>query len=160
MALSRQPLVQYRISSFQEVLLKASALTLDGVGFLLMLTVIGEAATEIIGLTGDALFLLWFWMLGVKFLGGRANSKIMTFLVNAVIEVVPFVNGIYPGFSIAVWRMVRITKDEDEEKAKNVASTKLAKDAQQARLRAQAEAVQAKQQAQIANDAAVVADPA
>ncbi len=115
---SRQPDVEYRISSFQEILLKSSAVTLDGIGFLLMLTVIGGVATEIIGLSGDVLFLVWFWMLGIKFFEGRAGSKVMTFIANAVVEAIPFVNGIYPGFSIAVWRLVRITKDEDEKKAK------------------------------------------
>ena len=117
MAGSRQADVSYRISSFQEILLKSTALTLDGIGFLLMLTVVGEVATEVIGLTGDALFIVWFWILGTKFFEGRASSKIMTLMANAVLETIPFINGIYPGFSIAVWRLVRITKTEDEEKA-------------------------------------------
>lgn len=150
----------YRISSFQEILLKSTALVLDGIGFLLTLTVIGEIATEIIGLTGDVLFLTWFWMLGTKFFEGRASSKVMTFIVNAVAEAVPFVNGVYPGFSIGVWRLVKITKEEDEEKARKNKAAQGAIDARRVQELRRAEAIQAARAARAANDDQELAEAA
>ncbi len=125
--------VAYRVSGIQELLLKLTAVVLDGVGFLLMLTVIGEVGTEVIGLTGDALFFIWFWMLGAKFLTGQAGRKIVTLAGNALVEAVPFANGVYPGFSIAVWRLVKIMKEEDEEEARNAA--RKARQEDEARIR-------------------------
>jgi hypothetical protein len=115
------PGTQYRISGTQAFFLKISAIVLDGIGFLLMITVVGEVGTEVIGLTGDLLYGIWFWILGVKFFGGNARSKLLTIVANGVMEVVPFVNGVYPGFTVAVWRIVSIVKKEDEEKAERTA---------------------------------------
>lgn len=110
--------VRYRVSTVQNALIKSTAVLFDVIGFILMLTVIGEMGTMVIGVMGDVLFLLWFWMLGANYMGGKSSSKLVTVLVNFVAENIPFINGFYPGFSVAAWRLISIMKKEDEEEAK------------------------------------------
>jgi hypothetical protein len=144
--------VQYRVGFAQEILLKSSAATLDLVGFLLMLTVVGEAGTEVIGLTGDALYFIWFWFLGVNYMGGNSQSKIATALVNSIAESIPFVNGLYPGFSVQVWQLVKIMKKEDEENARKTARKVESTTVREIDRLRRAQEIRAQQQLQAAND--------
>lgn len=150
--------VKYRVSFTQELLIKSAAATLDVIGFLLMLTVVGEIATVIIGITGGALFFIWFWFLGVNYFGQNATSKVGMTIINFILESAPFINAVYPGFSVQAWRLISIMKKEDEEKAKKRNQRAAAGEAEQYFARKQrVEAAQA-QQIQAANDNAAEED--
>lgn len=159
------PSVRYRISAIQEIFILATAIILDGAGFILMLTVLGETGTEVIGIAGEILFLVWFWFLGADYLSGNAQSKLLTLLGNGVVEAVPFVNGVYPGFTVQAWRLISIMKKEDEEKAKRAArkrdvmQTRLLRQ-QQRVLQIRARQIQAAQATQAANDEEALAEAA
>ncbi len=142
--------VRYRVSMVQSILIKSTATTLDVLGFILMLTVIGEVGTEVIGLTGGILFFVWFWFLGVNYTGGKASSKMVTIIANSVAESIPFLNGIYPGFTIETWRLISIMKKEDEEEARKKA-VKMEKINTQ-RTREYSRALQIRSQRMAAND--------
>jgi hypothetical protein len=133
--------------------LKSTAAALDIIGFILMLTVVGEIGTMIIGITGDILFLVWFWFLGVNYFGGNSQSKLLTFITNSVAESIPFVNGIYPGFSVQAWRLIAIMKKEDEEKARKNAAKDEKMDAAMRRRQMQALAIRSRRIAANANAA-------
>ncbi|MDB5195145.1 MAG: hypothetical protein JWO84_329 [Parcubacteria group bacterium] len=148
--------VPYRVNNVQEFLLKGSACVLYVIQLILMLTLVGEVGTEVIGLVGDILYIVWFWLLGVNYFGGNSHSKLMTLVTNSVLETVPFVNGIYPGFCVEVWRLVAIMKKEDEEKHA-LRQKKIDKaEAAQAQQRARAVAIRAQRIA--ANDAEAAAE--
>jgi hypothetical protein len=151
MAASSSP-VRYRVNGTQEFLLKATAAVLDIVGFLFMLLIVGEVGTEVIGMVGNILLFVWFFMLGVSFTSGNAQSKLVTMGVNALLEIVPFVNGLYPGFSVAVWRIVAIVKKEDEEKARAQAAAQESADQKRMQEVQRAQAIRAQRLAQAAND--------
>jgi len=113
--------------------MKGLALVLDALGLALMLTVVGEVATEAIGFVGDAAFLLWFWMKGANFMGRNSGKKLQTLLINSVAESIPFLNGVYPGFSIETWRLTALMREEDEHDA----NRKIASDPRAEAIRAQ-----------------------
>jgi hypothetical protein len=147
--MARNAAATYRIDAGQEFLLKAAALVLDAIEFLLTLTVIGAVASEVIGITGTILFFIWFHFLGVKYFDGRGGNKLMTMMVNSVIEAIPFVNGFYPGFSIAAWRIVAITKKEDEERAEKKGRLAAMEEAEALRQQQRtAQAIQAQRRAE------------
>jgi hypothetical protein len=150
--------VHYRISGAQNILLKSTAVLLDGLGLFLTPTVIGAAPVEFIGVMGGIGFLVWFWMLGANYLGGKTQSKILTVLGNTVMEAIPFVNGFYPGFSVEAWRLISIMRQEDEEKARTKALKDEKIDARRAQQQARALEIRSAQQA--ANDHAEEAQAA
>ncbi len=142
--------VRYRVSTVQNILLKSTAAVLDGVGFILMLFIVGEVGTEVIGLTGDILFFIWFWFLGVNYMGRNSSSKMITMIANSVAESIPFVNGLYPGFSVETWRLISLMKKEDEEDALKNAQKNAKID--EARLRQQNRSLEIRAQRMAANE--------
>ena len=109
--------VEYRIGTFSGFLIVATAVFLDGIGFLLMLTGLGEIVTELIGICGSILFFVWFLFLGVSFMSGKATQKLGVIGVGTLIEVIPFINGISPTFTIETVSLIAISRKEDKEKA-------------------------------------------
>lgn len=109
--------VHYRIGSIAAFFIIATAVFFDAIGFLLMLTGIGEIVTEIMGITGAIMFFIWFMFLGVNYLSGRSSQKLGVMGVSSLVEAIPFLNGISPTFTIGVLVLIRITRKEDREKA-------------------------------------------
>lgn len=81
---------------------------MDTIGFLCMCTGVGEVITEGIGFIGGVALPAWFRKKGLK---GHGNIL----ATNVVIELFPFLNGFYPGFTIAIWRLIAIMNEEDEK---------------------------------------------
>lgn len=113
----RKPDVAYRISAHEEENARFIALCLDGGGLVLTCTGIGAVVTEGLGIAGNAGYLFWFYKKGARFTGSGSASKAQVLFFNSVVEVIPFLNGFYPGFTIEVNRLIEIMCKEDEEKA-------------------------------------------
>lgn len=117
-ASSSAPEVNYRIGTLMAVFIVAVAAIFDAVGFLLMLTGIGAIATEIIGIVGSIFFFFLFLFLRVSFFSGKASAKLGIIGAGSVVEIIPFVNGISPTFTIETTALIHLTRKEDREKAK------------------------------------------
>lgn len=115
--LSAQPEVHYRIGFVSGFFIIAAAVFFDAIGFLLMLTGIGEIMTEIIGFCASILFFIWFLFLRVSYFSGRATAKLGIMGAGSLIEMIPFVNGIAPMFTVETATLIHITRKEDREKA-------------------------------------------
>jgi hypothetical protein len=109
--------VHYRIGMVSAFFIVSTAVVLDAVGFLLMLTGLGEIVTEFIGICGSVIFFLWFLFLGTGFMSGKASSKLGVMGAGALIEAIPFLNGVSPTFVIETVSLILITRKEDREKA-------------------------------------------
>lgn len=109
--------VQYRIGMLSAFFIVATAVFFDGIGFLLMLTGLGEIVTELIGICGSILFFVWFLFLGVNFMSGKSTAKLGVMGAGTLIELIPFINGISPTFTIETVGLIAITRKEDREKA-------------------------------------------
>lgn len=139
------------------MLMKGLAVVLDGLGLVLMLTLVGEIGTEAIGLVGDSVFFIWFWMKGAQFTGKNSGKKMSTLLVNSIIESIPFINGVYPGFSVEAWRLTALMREEDEQDA----SRKIVPDQRAEAIRLQVEQRQMQTRAvSAANDNAAALEEA
>lgn len=109
--------VHYRIGMVSAFFIVSVAVVFDAVGFLLMLTGLGEIVTEFIGICGSVIFFIWFLLLGVGFMSGKASSKLGIMGAGALIEAIPFLNGFSPTFVIETVSLILITRSEDREKA-------------------------------------------
>ena len=128
---SSEPEVKYRIGTVVGFFIVSTAFFFDAIGFLLMLTGIGEIMTEIIGITGSILFFFWFLFLRVSFMSGKATAKLGVMGAGSIVEIIPFVNGISPTFTIETVSLIYITRKEDKEKAEKDNEARLLKGAQQ-----------------------------
>ena len=108
--------VNYRIGSASSFFIVATGVFFDALGFLLMLTGLGEIMTEIIGITGSILFFFWFVLLRVGFMSGKATTKLGIMGAGTIIEAIPFINGISPTFTIETVSLILVSRKEDREK--------------------------------------------
>ena len=110
--------VHYRVSTTQAILLYTTGGLFYVIQLGLMLTIVGEVGTWVLGVIGDIVFGIWFFFLGANFLGGKQSAKAgKVFILNSLAELVPFLDGVYPAFIVEVWQILAIMKKEDEEKA-------------------------------------------
>ena len=110
--------VRYRIGFIGGSILVGTAVVLYELGFFLMLTAIGEIATEIIDIGASVFFFIVFLFFKVNYFKGRSAAKIGVMGACTVIEWIPFINGFVPALVIEVVAIIFITRKEDREKAK------------------------------------------
>lgn len=127
----KTPNVHYRIGSIAGFFIVATAVFFDAVGFLLTLTGIGAIGTEIMGITGAIMFFIWFMFHHVNYLSGRSLQKLGVMGVGALVEAIPFLNGISPTFVIQTVLLIRITRKEDREEAQRKHAAQMAAYAQE-----------------------------
>lgn len=135
--------VSYRISTVTAGLILACTLVLDGIGFLLTLTLVGSIVAAFIGAV--AAFVLWltFALHGVKYTGAAGMRRLAVMLVTAVGEIIPIV-GALPLTTVGAAIIIVQTRAEDK-----VESAKKAKE-QEALARQRMAQMKAMQQAQAA----------
>ena len=110
---------KYRVGFVGGFAIVGSALVLDGMGLFFMLTGIGEIVTELIGLAGSLLFFVWFAVLGARFFTGKVGQKVGILAASSLIEVIPFLNGLSPTFTIETVSLIATLRKEDREKSEN-----------------------------------------
>lgn len=149
---SSQPEVKYRIGMVSGFFIVAAAAFFDGIGFLLMLTGVGEIMTEIIGFDASILFFVWFLFLRVSYFSGRAAAKLGIMGAGTLIETIPFINGFAPMFIIETASIIHISRKEDREKASKENAERVRAAAKLQQQREQREALYRQLQQQAAND--------
>jgi hypothetical protein len=130
---SRKEGITYRISTKEEHDMRVLAGTLDLVGFLATCTGIGAILAEILGFVGNTIFFFWFRRKKMNYLTGGPKSKSWLLVMGPIIEIFPFLNGFYPGFTIQVNHLVASACKEDEEKGAKVQAEQQMQQIQQAR---------------------------
>lgn len=139
-----------RIGNVVAGLMLATALTFDGLQFLLTLTVFGSIASPLITFVALCIFALWFLIYGINYIGGRkAGVKLAATMGTVVAEMVPFINGL-PAITAGVLGILYASRKEDEEnaeitrkRAQRQAQAETARQRQLMQARAQAMRVQA-----------------
>lgn len=86
-------------------LLVAVALILDGIQFLLTLTVIGSIASPILTVFAWTLFFIWFAMLGVNYFDKDGAVRLFTALASIVTEMIPVINAL-PAITLGVVALI------------------------------------------------------
>jgi len=135
---------KYRISGFSFWAIVGFAALLDGLQFLLTLTIVGSVVAFFIGLLGGIALWLIFTLHGVKYSGSGGLKKIGASFGTMALEMVPFIDAL-PLITIGAVIVVLQTRKEDVEKQKKKEAEEL-KRAQQLQ-RQQAEWARAKQAA-------------
>ena len=102
----------YRINMLMLVLMIMVALVIEMVQVFLNLTVLLAIGGLYVSFLGMTIFAIWFKILGVTFVGGRAGLKIISLGTAAVIELVPFLNAL-PSFTLGVLIIALISRMED-----------------------------------------------
>jgi hypothetical protein len=94
------------------------ALTMDLAGvFIELIPLIGLAFAVLIPLIALPLFGIWFTLLNVEFLGGKkASIKVLSWLGGTVVEMIPLINLLVPGITMAVFGVIYATRLEDKQR--------------------------------------------
>lgn len=134
----------YRISGFSFWAIIACTLTIDGIQFLLTLTVAGSIVALVLGLLSGFCLWLTFTLHDVKYSGTRGLKKIAASFGTMVLEIIPFINAL-PLVTVGAFILIQQTRAEDREKQKQeeearVQQQRQQRDQQQAQARAQQEA--------------------
>jgi hypothetical protein len=122
------PQPDYRVGFGIGSLLVGGAVALDFIGFLLMLTGVGEIVTEIIGFIGSLGFWIIFFFLGANFFGKGTGTKVGIAVVGSIIEMIPFINGLSPTFTIETVSLIYVMRAEDKKKAEDKAKASAGKE--------------------------------
>lgn len=121
------PEPKYRVGFVIGAFLVSGAFALDALGLVFMLTGIGAIVTQILGVLGSIGFFILFFFLGAGFFQKKAIQKFGIAAIGSITEMIPFVNGISPTFTIETIALIHIMRKEDREKAieegKKVAQT-------------------------------------
>ena len=116
-SVSGSPEVHYRIGFVIGAFLMGGAVALDFLGFLFMLTGVGEVVTEIIGVLGSVGFFILFFFLGAGFFSKKKMQKVGVAVTGSIIEMIPFLNGLSPTFTIETFVLIYLMRKEDKEDA-------------------------------------------
>lgn len=114
---SRKSAVHYRIGTAAAFFLYAFGAFGWIVGFLLMLTGIGEIATWILDIIGEIIYVLWYALLGVSYFSGKSTQKLGIVGVSSLVNMIPFLDGVVPTFILQTAAMIHVTRKEDRERA-------------------------------------------
>lgn len=90
----------------------ATALVIDGIQFLLTLTVVGSVIAAVMTFLAGFGFWLWFSILGVKYLGKEGNKKLLISLTAFITELIPIVDAL-PATTAGVILIIIQTRIED-----------------------------------------------
>ncbi len=137
----------YRISGFSFWAIIACTLVIDGIQFVLTLTVVGSAVALVLGLLSGFTLWLTFTLHGVKYSGTRGLKKMAASFGTMVLEVIPFINAL-PLVTVGAFILILQTRAEDREKQKQEEESRV----QQQRQQREEQEMQARAQQQAAND--------
>ncbi len=139
---------EHRVGNGAAGAMLALALVIDGLQFILTLSVVGSIVASVIAAISAFCFWLWFALLGVKYLGQNGSRKMFIALAASVAELVPFINAL-PATTIGVLGIIIDSRIEDARTAagKKVTARTVEASARLARMRA-ARRARAEQQAQ------------
>jgi len=127
----------YRISGFSFWAIMGCTLLLDGLQFILTLTIVGSVVAFFLGLLGGIALWLTFTLHGVKYSGTRGLKKIASTFGTLVLEVIPFINAL-PLITIGAYILILQTRAEDREKQqREMAAAQQQREQQLAQARAQ-----------------------
>lgn len=104
-----------RVSAITLFFMIMISIVLDGVQFLLTLTVVGALFAWLVTALAMCIFGVWFLLLGINYFSGRkAGLKMASMFSSVVIELVPILSAL-PGITIGVLGVVAASRLEDRE---------------------------------------------
>lgn len=124
------------IGNATAIFLIAVAVVVDGIQFLLTLTVLGSVLSTLVTFFASIMFFLVFFLLGVKYTGKGGGVKLASMLGASITELVPFLNAI-PAWTAGVVAIIiqeRIKEAQENNTAPD--PKKLAAIARLARMKA------------------------
>lgn len=83
-----------KIGNVTAIFLISVAVVVDGIQFLLTLTVLGSILSTLVTFFASIMFFLVFLLLGVKYTGKGGGVKLASMLGASVTELVPFLNAV------------------------------------------------------------------
>ena len=104
--------MQQRIGNVTAGAIIAIALIIDGVQFLLTLTVVGSIIAAAMTFLAGFGFWLWFSILGVKYIGKDGSKKLLIGITSFITELVPIVDAL-PATTLGVVLIIIQTRIED-----------------------------------------------
>ena len=105
------------ISKWMAACLVAVAVLIEIIEAILGFLGIGDVGVDsAISVAADALFVFWFWMLGVTFM--KNPGRMYAMMIQALVGLIPFLD-ILPELSIGVIYTIRSVWNEDEEAARS-----------------------------------------
>ncbi len=104
--------MQQRIGNVTAGAIIAIALIIDGLQFLLTLTVVGSIIAAAMTFLAGFGFWLWFSILGVKYMGKEGNKKLLISLTAFITELIPIVDAL-PATTLGVVLIIIQTRIED-----------------------------------------------
>lgn len=105
-----------KISNLSATFIIGVAVLVDGIQFLLTLTVLGSLLSVLLTFFASVGFFLFFLLLGVKYTGKGGGVKLFSMLGASVAELIPFINAI-PAWTAGV--VAIIVQERMREAAEN-----------------------------------------
>lgn len=105
----------YRIGTITAGLMIGVAVLVDGLQFLLTLTVIGSLVAMLVSAFAWITFVLWFALLGVSYFDRGAATRGLILLSSIIVELIPLVNAL-PATTLGVVALVIHTRIEDKKR--------------------------------------------
>ena len=109
-----------KIGNVTAGLMVACALLVDGLQFLLTLTVVGSVVASILTPIIAFMFWLWFALMGVQYLGRGGGKKALIALTAGIAELVPFINAL-PVTTVGVVGIIATERAEEKKQAHQAA---------------------------------------
>lgn len=88
------------------------ALIVDGLQFLLTVSVVFLPISVVLSFFSMTVFFLWFALCGVKYNGGKGGARLMIMLATTVAELAPVISAI-PATTLGVIGVISLTYAED-----------------------------------------------
>ena len=105
----------HRISTVSAGLMIGVAVLIDGIQFLLTLTVIGSLVSMLLSVFVWVAFLLWFALQGVSYFDKGAATRGFILIFSVIVELVPMINAL-PATTLGVVALVIHTRMEDRKR--------------------------------------------
>lgn len=105
----------HRIGTVTAGLMIGLAVLVDGIQFLLTLTVIGSIVAMLISAFVWITFLIWFALCGVSYFDRGAAVRGGIVIVSAITELVPFINAV-PAVTLGVVALIIHSRIEDRKR--------------------------------------------
>ena len=125
-----------KIDNLTAIFLIGCAVLVDGIQFLLTLTVLASLLSSLLTIVASIGFFLVFFLLGVKYTGKSGGVKLFSMLTASVVELVPFLGAIPAWTAGVVAVIIQERIKEAKEQGTAVDPRKLAAIARLARMKA------------------------
>lgn len=105
----------YRISTVVAGLMIGVALLIDGLQFLLTLTVIGSVVAMVLSAFAWITFVLWFALQGVSYFDRGAAVRGLILISSIIVELIPLINAL-PATTLGVAALILHSRIEDRKR--------------------------------------------